>query len=145
MSKSKVVPTTGYSLTQTTYDEYVLYIFSLWYHWTIWKRTCMNCYCYGPLQLCLCCSIWVRSPVLSGVCIAQALVLCVVTCRSLFVLLPFFLWSLYCLFFFDCMNCYCYGPLQLCLCWVSNDRWPSVQYLLIIKYQGVRTDWSARN
>jgi len=41
MSKSKVVPTTGYSLTQKTYDEYVLYIFSLWYHWTIWKRTCM--------------------------------------------------------------------------------------------------------
>lgn len=27
---------------------------------------------------------------------------------------------------------------------ISNDRWPLVQYLLIIKYQGVWTDWSAR-
>jgi hypothetical protein len=39
--------------------------------------------------------------VFSGVRVAQSLVFCVVFCRSLFVLLCFFFWSLYCLSFFD--------------------------------------------
>jgi len=37
----------------------------------------------------------------SGVRVTRSLVLCVVFCRSLFVLLFFFLWPLCCLFFFD--------------------------------------------
>jgi len=36
-------------------------------------------------------------PVFSGVCVAKSLVLCVVPCRSLYVLLCFFWGSLYCL------------------------------------------------
>jgi len=39
------------------------------------------------------------SPVFSGVRVARALVFCVVFCRSLFILLSFFFWSLYCLSF----------------------------------------------
>ena len=41
------------------------------------------------------------SPVFSGVRVTRSLVLCVVFCRSLFVLLYFFFWPLCCLFFFD--------------------------------------------
>jgi hypothetical protein len=40
-------------------------------------------------------------PVFSGVRGARSLVFCVVFCRSLFVILSFFFWSLCCLFFFD--------------------------------------------
>ena len=39
--------------------------------------------------------------VFSGVRVTRSLVLCVCFCRSLFVLLYFFFWSLCCLFFFD--------------------------------------------
>ena len=39
--------------------------------------------------------------VFSGVRVTRSLVLCVMFCRSLFVLLFFFFWSLCCLFFFD--------------------------------------------
>jgi hypothetical protein len=39
--------------------------------------------------------------VFSGVRVALSLVFCVVFCRSLFVLLSFFFWPLYCLFVFD--------------------------------------------
>ena len=38
-------------------------------------------------------------PVFSGVRVARSLVFCVVFCRSLFVLLPFFIWPLRCLSF----------------------------------------------
>jgi hypothetical protein len=41
------------------------------------------------------------TPVLSGVRVARSLGLCVVFCRSLFVLLSFFFWPLCCLSFFD--------------------------------------------
>jgi len=41
------------------------------------------------------------SPVFNGVRVTRSLVLCVWFCRSLFVLLYFFCWPLYCLFFFD--------------------------------------------
>ena len=40
-------------------------------------------------------------PVFCGVCVARSLVLCVMFCRSLFVLLSFFFWPLCCLFFFN--------------------------------------------
>jgi hypothetical protein len=40
-------------------------------------------------------------PVFSGVCVTQSLFLCVMFCRSLFVLLSLFSWSLCCLSFFD--------------------------------------------
>ena len=40
-------------------------------------------------------------PVFSGVYVTRSLVLCVMFCRSLFVLLSFFLWSFCCLFLFD--------------------------------------------
>ena len=40
-------------------------------------------------------------PVFSGVSVTRSLVLCVVFCRSLFVLLFFFDWPLCCLFFLD--------------------------------------------
>ena len=40
-------------------------------------------------------------PVISGVRVTRSLVFYVVFCRSLFVLLYFFFWSLCCLFFFD--------------------------------------------
>jgi len=43
-------------------------------------------------------------PVFSGVRVTRSLVLCVVFCRSLFVLLYFFLWPLCCLSFFDLRN-----------------------------------------
>ena len=39
------------------------------------------------------------SPVYSGVCVTRSLVLCVIFCRSLFVLLYFFFWPFCCLFF----------------------------------------------
>ena len=39
--------------------------------------------------------------IFSGFRVAQSLVLCVVLCRSLFVLLSFFFWSLYCLSFWS--------------------------------------------
>ena len=41
------------------------------------------------------------SSVMRGVHVAQSLDFCVVFCRSLFVLLCFFFWSLYCLSLFD--------------------------------------------
>ena len=41
------------------------------------------------------------SSVFSEVCVAQFLVFCVMFCISLFVLLSFFFWPLFCLFFFD--------------------------------------------
>ena len=41
---------------------------------------------------------------LCGVRFARSLVLCVMFCRSLFVLFSFFVWSLCCLFFFDLRN-----------------------------------------
>ena len=40
-------------------------------------------------------------PVFSGVHVTRSLVLCLMFCRSLFVLLSFFFWPLCCLFFFD--------------------------------------------
>ena len=47
---------------------------------------------------------WEHLPFLSGVSVAQSLVLCVMFCRSLLVLLSFSFWSLYCLSFFGCLN-----------------------------------------
>ena len=44
------------------------------------------------------------SLVFSGVRITRSLVLCVMFCRSLFVVLSFFFWPLCCLFFFDLLN-----------------------------------------
>ena len=41
------------------------------------------------------------TPVISEVRVIRSLVLCVMFCRSLFVLLYFFIWPLCCLFFFD--------------------------------------------
>jgi hypothetical protein len=43
----------------------------------------------------------VFTPVISEVRVIRSLVLCVMFCRSLFVLLYFFIWPLCCLFFFD--------------------------------------------
>jgi len=42
-------------------------------------------------------------PVFSGVRVTQSLILCVMFCRSLFILLSFFFWPLCCLYF-DCTN-----------------------------------------
>jgi hypothetical protein len=40
-------------------------------------------------------------PMFSGVRVARSLIFCVVLCRSLHVMLSFFIWSLYYLSFFD--------------------------------------------
>jgi hypothetical protein len=45
-------------------------------------------------------STWVH-PGFSEFRISRSLVLCLIFCRSLSVLLPFFFWPLYCLSFFD--------------------------------------------
>ena len=47
--------------------------------------------------------LWTHAftPSFSGFRFTRSLVFCVMFCRSLFVLLSFFCWSLYCLFFFD--------------------------------------------
>ena len=41
-------------------------------------------------------SVWNSLPLFSGVCVARSLVLCVVSCRSSFVILSFFFWPLCC-------------------------------------------------
>ena len=41
------------------------------------------------------------TPSFNGICVARSSVLCVMFCRSLFVLVSFFFWSLCCLSFFD--------------------------------------------
>ena len=43
-------------------------------------------------------------PVFNGVRVTRSLVLCVLFCRSLFAILSFFFWPLYCLSFFDVRN-----------------------------------------
>ena len=40
-------------------------------------------------------------PIFSGARVARSLVFCVMFCKSLFIYLSFFFWSLYCLSFFD--------------------------------------------
>ena len=63
------------------------------------------------------------TPGFSRVRVTQSLVLCVMFCRSLFFLLFFFFWPLYCLFFF-CWPLCCLSFFLWPLCCLSFFFWP---------------------
>ena len=68
----------------------------------------------------------------TGLCrihVAQSLVFCVVFCKSLFVFLSFFVWSLYCVYFGFCLHIWC---LQAFLIVNSMQRYHDLWFILEI-------------
>jgi hypothetical protein len=70
-------------------------------------------------------------PVFSGIRVARSLACCVVLCRSLFVLLSFFIWSLCCLAFFDLQILITPLVSKLCLLTISLSYVENLLYIAV--------------